>query len=257
MNYKFSNDKSNFSIIDSDTIFCAGPCAVESYEQLFSISKELKNCGANLIRAGAFKIRTSPYDFQGLGIEGVNIIKAVSKELNIPFVSEITDIKYLDLFLDSIDIIQLGSRNMYNTELLKELGKIRKPILLKRGLSATYTEWLNSAQYIAKEGNTNITMCERGIRSFDNYFRNTLDISAVPYVKQFLPIIVDLSHSLGRPQFVEKLAYASICAGADGIMIEVHNNPEKALCDGKQALDINTFSKIVKNSKKLLNINYE
>lgn len=257
--YKISQIKANaISSLTRDThIFCGGPCAVESYEQVFEIAKELKNNGANLIRAGAFKPRTSPYDFQGLGLEGLEIIESISKELEISFVSEITDLKYLDSFINSVSVIQVGSRSMYNTELLKELGKTNKTILLKRGISATYSEWLNAAEYIALGGNTNIIMCERGIRTYENYFRNTLDIAAISYIKQFLPVIVDLSHSIGRPQYIEKLAYASIVAGADGIMVEVHNKPELALCDGKQAISINTFSKILKNSKKIINFNYE
>jgi len=236
----------------SEIIFCAGPCAVESYENLYSIASILKENGANLIRAGAFKPRTSPYEFQGLGIEGLNIIKAISKELNVEFVSELTDIRHLDIFLNTLDYIQVGSRNMYNTSLLKELGKTNKTIILKRGISATYTEWLLAAEYIALEGNTKIIMCERGIRAFDNYYRNTLDIAAVPYIKQYLPIIVDLSHSLGNINFTKNLALAAMAAGADGIMLEVHNEPSKALCDANQAIDINTFIDIKNCIKKLL-----
>lgn len=243
--------------IIENKIFCAGPCAVESYEQLYSISAELIKQGANLIRAGAFKPRTSPYSFQGLGSEGVKIIKRVSVELKVPFVSEITDLKYLDLFIENIDLIQVGSRSMYNTELLKELGKTKKPILLKRGLSATYKEWLNAAEYILLEGNSELIMCERGIRSFDSFFRNTLDLSAVPYIKQFLPIMVDVSHACGKPEFMEPLCYASFAAGADGVMLEVHNNPDKALCDAEQAINTETFALILNNSKKLLKTLYD
>jgi len=233
-------------------IFCAGPCAVESYESLYKISKDLKEKGANLIRAGAFKPRTSPYDFQGLGLEGLNIIKSIKKELNIEFVSELTDLRYLDAFLDTINYIQVGSRNMYNTPLLKELGKTNKTIVLKRGIAATYKEWLFAAEYIALEGNTNIIMCERGIRTFNNFYRNTLDIAAVPYIKQYLPIIVDLSHSLGHPSYVKELALASFAAGADGIMLEVHNEPSKALCDAGQAVDLTYFTDIINKALKLI-----
>lgn len=243
--------------IKENKIFCAGPCAVESYEQLYFIASELLKKGANIIRAGAFKPRTSPYSFQGLGLEGINIIKAVSTELKVPFVSEITDFKYLDIFLENIDFIQIGSRNMYNSELLKELGKIKKPILLKRGISATYEEWLNAAEYILKEGNTDIILCERGIRGFDNFFRNTLDLSSVPYIKQFMPIIVDVSHACGKTEFIESLTYASFAAGADGVMLEVHNNPQNSLCDAQQAISINKFEEILINSKKLLKALYE
>ncbi len=224
-----------------------GPCSVESEEQVISIAKAVKEAGANFLRGGAYKPRTSPYSFQGLGLEGLDYLKAAREVTGLPIVSEIMSTDMIQKFADDVDIIQVGARNMQHFVLLKELGKIKKPILLKRGLAATIEEWLMSAEYIMKEGNENIILCERGIRTFETYTRNTLDLSAIPVIKRLshLPIIVDPSHATGKTWLVEPLAKAAIMAGADGIMIEVHNNPEKALCDGEQSIRPDEFTKLM------------
>lgn len=229
----------------------AGPCSVESEEQIIEIAKSIKKSGANFLRGGAFKPRTSPYSFQGLELEGLELLKIAKRETGLPIVTEIMSPKYIDEFVNNVDVIQVGARNMQNFDLLKELGKTNKPILLKRGLSATIEEWLMSAEYIMAGGNENVILCERGIRTFETATRNTLDLSAVPVIKEksHLPIIIDPSHATGKRDLVEPLAKAAIAVGADGLMIEVHNNPAKALCDGKQSIKPETFDEIMKKIK--------
>ena len=226
----------------------AGPCSVESEEQILEIATAVKNSGANFLRGGAFKPRTSPYSFQGLELEGLKLLEIAKKETGLNIVTEIMSTDYIDEFVDRVDVIQVGARNMQNFDLLKQLGKTNKPILLKRGIAATIEEWLMSAEYIMAGGNENVILCERGIRTFETATRNTLDLSAVPVIKQksHLPIIIDPSHATGKRDLVEPLAKAAIAVGADGLMIEVHNNPAKALCDGKQSIKPDTFDKIMK-----------
>ncbi|MBM6837128.1 3-deoxy-7-phosphoheptulonate synthase [Clostridium saudiense] len=231
----------------------AGPCSVESEEQIIEIAKKVKASGANFLRGGAFKPRTSPYSFQGLELEGLRLLKLAKEETGLPIVTEIMSTDYIDDFVREVDVIQVGARNMQNFDLLKQLGKTDKPILLKRGLSATIEEWLMSAEYIMAGGNENIILCERGIRTYEGYTRNTLDLSAVPVVKRLshLPIIVDPSHAAGYWYLVEPLAKAAIAAGADGLMIEVHNNPQCALSDGQQSIKPESFDKLMKKIKVL------
>ena len=233
----------------------AGPCSVESEEQIIEIAKSIKESGANFLRGGAFKPRTSPYSFQGLELEGLKLLKVAKKETGLPIVTEIMSTKYIDEFVNNVDVIQVGARNMQNFDLLKELGKTNKPILLKRGLSATIEEWLMSAEYIMAGGNE-IILCERGIRTYETYTRNTLDLSAIPVIKKLshLPVIVDPSHAAGYWYLVEPLAKAAIAAGADGLMIEVHNNPQCALSDGQQSLKPALFDKVMKKVKVLAEI---
>lgn len=222
----------------------AGPCSVESKEQICGIAQRVQAAGASFLRGGAFKPRTSPYSFQGLKACGLELLQEAKKETGLPIVTELMSEKHLDLFLESgVDIIQVGARNMQNFELLKELGKIRKPILLKRGLSNTIEELLMSAEYIMAGGNNQVILCERGIRTFEPYTRNTLDISAIPILKRcsHLPVVVDPSHASGHSWLVEPLALAAVAAGADGLIIEVHNNPAKALSDGAQSLTPDQF----------------
>lgn len=231
----------------------AGPCSVENKDQILSIAKFVKQQGANFLRGGAFKPRTSPYTFQGLGDEGIELLKYASEQTGLPIVTEIMSINHIDQFVENVDIIQVGARNMQNYELLRELGKVNKPILLKRGISATIEEFLLSAEYIMAGGNENVILCERGIRTFEKFTRNTLDLSAVPALKKLshLPVIVDPSHSTGLWWMVESLSKASISVGADGLMIEVHNEPEKALSDGNQSLKPDNFANLMKKIKPL------
>lgn len=237
---------------DGSMTLIAGPCSVESEEQIIEIAKAVKASGAKILRGGAFKPRTSPYAFQGMKAEGLELLKKAKAETGLPLVSELMSIEHIDLFED-VDIIQIGARNMQNFELLKALGKIDKPILLKRGLSSTIEELLMSAEYIMAGGNEKVIFCERGIRTYETFTRNTLDIAAVPILKSLshLPIIVDPSHASGINWLVEPLAMASTAVGADGIIIEVHNNPAKALCDGAQSITPNQFDEI---SKKIMNL---
>ena len=242
-NYTFCGG-GNFAVI-------AGPCSVESEEQIVEVAKRDKAAGATMLRGGAFKPRTSPYAFQGMKAEGLELLSIAKKETGLPIVSEIMNETHLDLFED-VDVIQVGARNMQNFELLKALGHTGKPILLKRGLANTLEELLMSAEYIMAGGNEDVILCERGIRTFEHFTRNTLDLSAVPALHEMthLPVIVDPSHSTGRADFVKPMAMAAVASGADGIMIEVHNNPQQALCDGAQSLTPDQFedvmSKIVK-----------
>lgn len=225
----------------------AGPCSVETEEQIIEVAKAVKASGARFLRGGAFKPRTSPYSFQGLGAEGLELLKIARKETGLPIVTELMAINQIPLFED-VDIIQIGARNMQNFNLLKEVGKLKNPILLKRGLSATVKEFLMSAEYIMASGNENVILCERGIRTFDNYTRNCLDLSIVPYLKKetHLPVIIDPSHACGIRWMVPTLAKAAVAVGADGLIIEVHNNPEKALCDGEQSLTPAQFDDLMK-----------
>ena len=228
----------------------AGPCSVESEEQICGIARRVKAAGAQFLRGGAFKPRTSPYAFQGLKAEGLELLKEAKKESGLPIVTEIMSASHIDLFLENgVDIIQVGARNMQNFELLKELGKIKKPVLLKRGLSSTIEELLMSAEYIMAGGNDQVILCERGIRTYETYTRNTLDISAVPILKKLshLPVLVDPSHAGGIAWLVEPLALAAVAAGADGLIIEVHNNPAKALSDGAQSLTPDQFDKVAEH----------
>ena len=232
----------------------AGPCSVESEEQLISIAKSVKAAGATMLRGGAFKPRTSPYDFQGMKGEGIRLLLEAKKETGLPIVTEIMNADHLPLFED-VDVIQVGARNMQNFELLKELGRTQKPILLKRGLSATIKEWLMSAEYIMAGGNENIILCERGIRSYDSqYTRNVLDLAAVPVLKELthLPVIVDPSHATGSAKLVKPMAMAAVACGAHGLMIEVHNDPKKALCDGPQSLTPEKFAEVMEATQKII-----
>lgn len=229
----------------------AGPCSVESEEQITEIAKEVKEMGANFLRGGAFKPRTSPYAFQGLKYEGLELLKKARENTGLPIVTELMSPYDIETFVENVDVIQVGARNMQNFDLLKELGKIDKPILLKRGLSATIEEWLMSAEYIMAGGNENVILCERGIRTFETYTRNTLDLSAIPAVKKLshLPVVVDPSHSAGKYWMVEPLAKAAVAVGADGLIIEVHNDPANALCDGPQSIKPNKFAKLMEELK--------
>ena len=230
----------------------AGPCSVESEEQIVSIARAVKAGGATILRGGAFKPRTSPYDFQGLKAEGLELLKIARRETGLPIVTEIMNINHIPLFED-VDVIQVGARNMQNFDLLKELGKLNKPILLKRGLANTLKELLMSAEYIMASGNEQIILCERGIRTFETYTRNTLDLSAVPMLHELthLPIVVDPSHATGSSKLVAPMALAAAAGGADGVMIEVHNDPMHALCDGAQALTPDQFAALAEKVRRV------
>ena len=234
----------------------AGPCSVESAEQISDIARSVKASGAKLLRGGAFKPRTSPYAFQGLHDEGIRLLLEAKKVTGLPIVTEIMSPAHLPLF-EEVDVIQVGARNMQNFELLKELGTVRKPVLLKRGLANTLEELLMSAEYIMAAGNPNIILCERGIRTFETATRNTLDISAIPMLKKasHLPVIVDPSHACGIAWMVEPMAKAAAAVGADGLIIEVHNNPQKALCDGKQSITPDAFAKLVETVRPFAALN--
>jgi len=230
----------------------AGPCSVESQEQIIEVAQAVKNAGADILRGGAFKPRTSPYAFQGMKDEGIRLLLEAKKATGLPIITEIMNIRTLDLFND-VDIIQVGARNMQNFDLLQELGKTKKPVLLKRGLANTLQELLMSAEYIMSEGNENIILCERGIRTYETYTRNTLDLSAVPVLHELshLPVVVDPSHATGKAALVPPMAVAAAAAGADGIMVEVHNNPACALCDGAQSLTPAQFEEVNMRVKKV------
>ena len=239
----------NFSVI-------AGPCSVESEEQICAVAQDVKLSGAALLRGGAFKPRTSPYSFQGMGSHGLDLLVEAREQTGLPIVSEIMDPRMAQLFEDEVDLVQVGARNMQNFELLKEVGKMSKPILLKRGLSNTYEEWIMSAEYIMAAGNENVILCERGIRTFETYTRNTLDVSAIPAIKQMshLPVIVDPSHAAGMYWMVEPLALAAVAAGADGLIIEVHNDPAHAKCDGQQSLTPEKFDHLMGKVSALVDL---
>ena len=225
----------------------AGPCSVESREQVTGIAEAVKASGATILRGGAFKPRTSPYSFQGLKYEGLELLCAAKEATGLPIVSELMSPYDIDVFVDKVDCIQIGARNMQNFDLLRQVGRTNKPILLKRGMSATIEEWLMAAEYIMAEGNDQVILCERGIRTFETYTRNTLDLSAILAVKRLshLPVIVDPSHATGKSWMVEPLARAAVAVGADGLMIEVHNDPAHALCDGQQSIKPDMFDKVM------------
>ncbi len=246
-------DVSGVKVGGKNLALIAGPCSVESYGQVLGIAKEVKASGANMLRGGAFKPRTSPYSFQGLGLEGLDILCAVKEEVGLPIVTELMSDRYLDVFNEKVDLIQIGARNMQNFDLLKELGQLDRPILLKRGLNATFEEWIMSAEYIMASGNENVILCERGIRTFESYTRNTLDLQSIPVLRKLthLPIIVDPSHAGGKWWLVDSMAKASVAAGADGLMIEVHNDPENALCDGAQSLKPKKYDGLLKDVAKI------
>ena len=231
----------------------AGPCSVESEEQLLTIAEAVKKSGATFLRGGAFKPRTSPYSFQGLKNEGIRLLKIAKEKTGLPIVSEVMSTELVEKLAEDVDILQIGARNMQNYELLKEVGKTRRPVLLKRGLSATIEEFLMSAEYIMSEGNNNVILCERGIRTFEPYTRNTLDISVIPAIKRLshLPIIIDPSHAAGKWWMVESLSKAAIAAGADGLIIEVHNDPENALSDGEESLKPEKFDALTNALNKI------
>ena len=264
--YKLSNrafhpedsiiDVSGVKVGGDNLALIAGPCSVESYEQVLGIAKSVKAAGANMLRGGAFKPRTSPYSFQGLGLEGLDILCAVKEETGLPIVTELMSPDHLDVFNEKVDLIQIGARNMQNFDLLKQLGQLDRPILLKRGLNATYEEWIMSAEYIMAAGNENVILCERGIRTFESYTRNTLDLQSIPVLRKLthLPIIVDPSHAGGKWWLVDSMAMAAVAAGADGLMIEVHNDPESALCDGAQSLKPEKYDELIKKVSQIAGV---
>ena len=234
----------------------AGPCSIESREQIVQIAKDVQEAGAGILRGGAFKPRTSPYSFQGLGLPGLNLMLEAKAETGLPIVTELVSPHYCEVFEEKVDLVQIGARNMQNFELLKEVGRMSKPVLLKRGLCATCEEWLMAAEYIMSEGNQNVILCERGIRTSETYTRNTLDVSAIPVIKQksHLPVVVDPSHSGGYSYLVEPLSMAAIAAGADGLIVEVHNDPAHALCDGQQSLNPGQFRQFMQKAAKLVDL---
>ncbi len=237
--------------------FIAGPCSVESKEQIIEVAKSVKASGANILRGGAFKPRTSPYSFQGMGTEAIDLLLEAKKETGLPICTELMDASYIPLFNEKVDLVQIGTRNMQNYALLKKVGQeVKKPVLLKRGLASTYEEWIMAAEYIMANGNKNVILCERGIRTYETYTRNTLDLQAIPVIKKLthLPIIIDPSHAGGKWWLVPAMSKASIVAGADGLMIEVHNDPEKALSDGPQSLRPDKYDSLMKDIKKLVKV---
>jgi 3-deoxy-7-phosphoheptulonate synthase len=239
--------------IGIDFALIAGPCGVESEKQTIITAQKVKEAGANMLRGGAFKPRTSPYDFQGLGLEGLKILEKAKKETGLPIVSEVIDPRDVSWVSEFVDVLQIGARNMQNFSLLKEVGRTQKPVLLKRGMYSTLSEWLNCAEYILAGGNPNVILCERGIRTFETYTRNTLDLNIVPAVKEVthLPIIVDPSHGTGRLSLVEPMCLAAVAAGADGLIVEVHYNPAEALSDKDQTMDPQMFTRAAHKIKKL------
>ena len=238
-----------------DLVIIAGPCSVESEEQYLSIAHTVKKLGADILRGGAFKPRTSPYSFQGLGLAGIKIMAQAREETGLPIVTEVLDTRDVAWVSEYSDMIQIGARNMQNFSLLKEVGKSNRPILLKRGMHSTIEEWLNAAEYILSEGNPNVVLCERGIRTFETYTRNTLDLSSIPAAKELshLPVIADPSHGVGKPSLIGKMSLAAVAADADGLMLEVHNNPEESLSDKDQALVPEAFAELVLKVRGLSN----
>lgn len=243
----------NIKVGDGSINVIAGPCAVENRDQLISIARAVKDAGATMLRGGAFKPRTSPYSFQGLGEEGLKILAQAREEVDLPIVTEVTDEESLPLVAKYADVLQIGTRNAQNFNLIKKVARIGKPILLKRGMSSTIEEWLMAAEYILLEGNEQVILCERGVRGFDSFTRNILDIAAVPIIKHLshLPIIVDPSHAIGKWRYVIKTSLAAIVAGADGVIVEVHNKPKEALCDGAQSLLPEKLEVLIKNIKEI------
>lgn len=253
---KNNNNFKNEVINENKKIIIAGPCTFGTYEEVYSIAKELKRLGIKYFRAGAYKSRTSPYSFQGMQEEGIEMLIRLKKELDIKIVTELMTVEQVKKYGNFIDIIQVGTRNMYNYDLLKELGKTKKMIILKRGFMATYKEWLLSAEYILKEGNYNVVLCERGIRGFDSSeTRNVLDIQAIPFIKHHskLPIIIDPSHASGKSYIVKSMSKASLIAGADGLIIETHINPEQSLCDSEQTINVETLKEIIEFKERMEN----
>ena len=249
-------DVSGVKVGGDNLALIAGPCSVESVDQVLEIAKAAKASGANMLRGGAFKPRTSAYSFQGLGLECLNILCEAKAATGLPIVTELMSAEYLDVFNEKVDLIQVGARNMQNFDLLKQLGQVDRPILLKRGLNATYEEWLMSAEYIMASGNENVILCERGVRTFESYTRNTLDLQSIPVIQKLshLPIIIDPSHAGGKWWLVEPMAKAAVAAGANGLMIEVHNNPEMALCDGSQSLKPAKYDALLKQVAEIAKV---
>ncbi len=241
--------------IGDDFVMIAGPCSVENEKQMITTAIAVKNAGANMLRGGAFKPRTSPYSFQGLGLKGLKILEMAKKETDLPIVTEVLDTRDVTWVSEYADVLQIGARNMQNYSLLKEVGKVGKPVLLKRGMYSTLNEWINCAEYILAEGNPNVILCERGIRTFETYTRNTLDLSIIPAVKEVthLPIIVDPSHGMGKASLIEPMSLAAVAAGVDGLIIEVHYNPAEALSDKEQSLKPVDFKRIADKVKVLRN----
>jgi 3-deoxy-7-phosphoheptulonate synthase len=239
--------------VGRDLIVIAGPCSVESEEQMIASAHAVKDAGADMIRGGAFKPRTSPYAFQGLGLHGLKLLAEAGRQTGLPIVTEVIDPRDVSWVAEFADVLQIGTRNMQNYSLLKEVGQTGRPVLLKRGMYSTLEEWLNCAEYILSEGNPNVILCERGIRTFETYTRNTLDLSAVPAIKELthLPIIIDPTHSTGRINLIGPMSMAAVAAGADGLIIEVHYNPAEALCDADQALTPNLFADIMARLRPL------
>ncbi len=240
--------------VASDFLLIAGPCSIEGYQMAYETVRHIIKSGANIFRGGSFKPRTSPYSFQGLQQEALEILKTIKQETNVPIVTEILDPRQIDNRLDFIDIIQIGSRSMHNFPLLKEVGMSKKPVILKRGFQATIEEWVHSTEYIFKEGNSKIILCERGIRTFETYTRNTLDLSAVPIMKQLtdLPVIVDPTHATGKRNLIPAMCKAAIAAGADGLMVEVHPNPPQALSDPDQQLSFEEFAYLMNELRPII-----
>ncbi len=245
----------DITIGDENPVIIAGPCAIESQQSILDIAYAVKNNNGHILRGGAFKPRTSPYDFQGLKEEGLKMLKIAGEKYNLLTITEVISISDIDLICQYVDILQIGTRNMHNFDLLREVGKRDKPVLLKRGMSATIEEWLFAAEYIMNSGNKNVILCERGIRTFETATRNTLDISAIPAIKQVshLPIIVDPSHGSGVREYVPSLTLASIAGGADGVMLEIHKNPDEAISDSMQTINFDTFSKVCDNINLISN----
>ncbi len=243
----------NSLAIGRDFVLIAGPCSVETEEQMLETAREVKKAGANILRGGAFKPRSSPYAFQGLGLKGVKILRQVGEAVGLPVVSEVLDPRDVGWMAEYVNLFQVGARNMQNFSLLKEVGQTRIPVILKRGMNSTVQEWLLCAEYILTAGNPNVILCERGIRTFERYSRNTLDITSIPAVKELshLPIIVDPSHAAGKASLVPALSLAAVAGGADGLMVEVHYHPELALCDGEQSLTPRQFSQLAGQVFKL------
>ena len=239
--------------IGRDFVVIAGPCSVESEKQILDTARAVKAAGADMLRGGAFKPRTSPYSFQGLGIQGLKILEKAKQETGLPIVTEVVDPRDVSWVAEFADVLQIGTRNMQNFSLLKEVGSAGRPVLLKRGMHSTLEEWLNCAEYILSEGNPDVILCERGIRTFETYTRNTLDLSAVPAIKELshLPIIIDPTHSTGRISLIASMSMAAVAAGADGMIVEVHHKPQEALCDADQALTPDMFTSMMKRLRPL------
>lgn len=246
----------NTQNLQNKPLIIAGPCSVEDYDTMDKIASELKEIKVEYLRGGAFKPRTSPYSFQGLKDEGIDILKTIKDKYGLKIVSEVLDVRDVEYMLDVVDVLQIGTRNMYNYPLLKEVGQTKKTILLKRAFSATIEEWLNAAEYIALEGNNDIILCERGIRTFETYTRNTLDLNAIPVIKQKtkLKVLVDPSHGTGRRELIRPMSRAAIAAGADGLIIETHINPDNAYSDSEQTIDIKELKKVIEDANKIYRV---